>query len=356
MFRGVGVVYAVAIAVSTEGNTRHHVGKGLLLAVMAAWSVLIVAAGRDRLLPAAWMAADLAVAVALLGATRLVDTHEAVTSGAPTLPSIWVTAPVLVIATTVGARMGASAGVLIAVAGVVVRGSVRWVTVNNGILVVMVGGIIGYLARIALRAEADLAYASATAAAQSERERLGREIHDSVLQALAFIVRRGREIGGDATELAELASHEEESLRRLVTTPLSVATAEHTDLTPLLSVFASPRVHVSAPVEPVWLPTKAASDIRAAVKAALDNVERHAGSSAETFILVESEADQVVVSVRDTGTGFSAERLDAAERAGRMGIAQSIRGRIEALGGTVTLTSGDEEGTEVELHVPRRSR
>jgi signal transduction histidine kinase len=302
------------------------------------------------------MIADLAIALAMLGATRLVDTREAIDRGAPTLPTIWVTASVLIIATTVGARMAASAGLLVAIAGLLVRGEWHFQTFNNGVLVVMAGGLIGYLTRIALQAEAGLAQASAAAAAQSERERLGREIHDSVLQALAFIVRRGREIGGEAAELAELASQEEESLRRLVTSPLSVSTGEQTDLTPLLAALANRRVHLSAPVEPVLLPAQSAREIRAAVKAALDNVVRHAGAGAEAYLLVESEPEQVVVSVRDTGRGMPHGRLAEAERAGRMGFAQSIRGRIESLGGRVTLTSGAEEGTEVELHVPRRSR
>ena len=356
VFRAVGVAYAVAIAVATPENTRHPFLKAALLAVMALWSVVVVAAGKDKLLSAPWMIADVAMALAMLGATRIVDTEQAIVTGAPTLPSIWVTAPVLVIATTVGARMAAGAGLLIAVAGLLVRGEVVWRTVNNVILVILAGALIGYLARIALRAEAQLAQASAVAAAQGERERIGREIHDSVLQALAFIVRRGREIGGDATELAELAKQEEESLRRLVTSPVSVSTAAHTDLTPLLSSLANPRVHLSAPVEPVLLSAHAAGEIQAAVKAALDNVVRHAGAGAQAFVLLENEPERVVVSVRDTGCGVVPARLLEAERAGRMGFAHSIRGRIESLGGKVTLVSSPDEGTEVELHVPRRSR
>ena len=134
-----------------------------------------------------------------------------------------------------------------------------------------------------------------------------------------------------------------------------MSTDERTDLTPVLSALAGSGVRLSAPAEPVWLPAAVAGEIRAAVRAALDNVTRHAGPGAEVFMLVDNEADEVVVSVRDTGRGIAAGRLLEAERAGRMGLAQSIRARIEGVGGTVTLTSGEGEGTEVELHVPRRS-
>ena len=39
---------------------------------------------------------------------------------------------------------------------------------------------------------------------------------------------------------------------------------------------------------------------------------------------------------------------------GRLGVAQSIRGRIADLGGTVRINSAPGQGTEVELAVPRR--
>ena len=41
-----------------------------------------------------------------------------------------------------------------------------------------------------------------------------------------------------------------------------------------------------------------------------------------------------------------------AEAAGRLGVAQSIRGRIRDLGGTVTITTTPGQGTELELRVP----
>ena len=46
-------------------------------------------------------------------------------------------------------------------------------------------------------------------AAFAERERIGRQVHDGVLQALALINRRGREIGGEGEALADLAADQE---------------------------------------------------------------------------------------------------------------------------------------------------
>jgi hypothetical protein len=53
-------------------------------------------------------------------------------------------------------------------------------------------------------------------AATAERERLARSIHDSVLQVLARVRKRGAEIGGEAAELAALAGEQEVALRSLV--------------------------------------------------------------------------------------------------------------------------------------------
>nr|BFE68060.1 hypothetical protein GCM10020092_013610 [Actinoplanes digitatis] len=58
--------------------------------------------------------------------------------------------------------------------------------------------------------------------------------------------------------------------------------------------------------------------------------------------------------MRDEGPGIAPERLDEAEEQGRLGVAQSIRGRIADLGGAVRITSAPGQGTEVELTLPRR--
>jgi signal transduction histidine kinase len=110
---------------------------------------------------------------------------------------------------------------------------------------------------------------------------------------------------------------------------------------------------VSAPAEPVELPAVVAYELADAVSAALNNVARHAGPTARAWVLLEDDGGSVVISVRDDGVGMAPERIEEAAASGRLGIAQSIRGRIEALGGTAHLTSAPGQGTEVELQVPR---
>lgn len=84
----------------------------------------------------------------------------------------------------------------------------------------------------------------------------------------------------------------------------------------------------------------------------LSNVAEHAGPDARAWILLEDVHRSVVVSIRDDGVGFEQGRLEEAEREGRLGVAQSMRARIAAIGGTITVDSAPEDGTEWEITVP----
>jgi signal transduction histidine kinase len=112
-------------------------------------------------------------------------------------------------------------------------------------------------------------------------------------------------------------------------------------------------VTVSCPAGAVPLGDAPALALAAATGEALDNVRRHAGPDAKAWVLVEDDGAAVTVSVRDNGLGFAPGRLEEAEAAGRLGVAQSIRGRIRDVRGTARLTSSPGQGTEVELRVPR---
>jgi signal transduction histidine kinase len=111
-------------------------------------------------------------------------------------------------------------------------------------------------------------------------------------------------------------------------------------------------VTVSSPGAPVGLPAPVAAELVAAVRACLDNVAVHVGPDASVWVLLEDAPGEVTVTVRDEGPGIPPDRLAEAESAGRLGVSQSIRGRLAELGGTATLETG-AFGTEWELVVPR---
>ena len=86
----------------------------------------------------------------------------------------------------------------------------------------------------------------------------------------------------------------------------------------------------------------------AAVREAAHNAARHAGVP-EVSIYVEVEPHCVTAYVRDRGKGFV---LDAIEP-GRVGVRQSIIGRMARHGGRAEVHTTPGDGTEVVLEVPR---
>jgi signal transduction histidine kinase len=205
----------------------------------------------------------------------------------------------------------------------------------------------------------DLAHAEAAAAA--ERARLARVVHDGVLQVLALVQRRGAELGGETAELGRLAGEQEQALRLLIRSQDAVAAvpgsaghpAATADLAAALGALGvRPHTEVALPAGAVTLPAPVVTEVAAAVRACLDNVSRHVGEDAPAWVLLEDLGDRVEVSVRDEGPGIEDGRLQAAAAQGRLGVKESICGRIEDLGGTCALDTGPF-GTEWVFVVPR---
>jgi signal transduction histidine kinase len=304
----------------------------------------------------AWplLLADLAITGGSLFASRWVIDPGSLRAGAATLPMAWVAAPVLAWAISGGRRRAAVAALVMGAVDVMTRGVRNDVTLNGTVLLLLAGVIIGYIARLAVDAEARLQRAVEIESVTRERERLARGIHDSVLQVLALVQRRGAELGGEAADLGRLAGEQEATLRALVGLDGGPHTAEGAvDLRSLVGRYASGRVSVASPATPVPLPAVVAEELAAAVGSALANVRAHAGPGAKAWVLIEDEGDAVTVTVRDDGAGMPAGRLDEAAAAGRLGVAQSIRGRLRDLGGEVWIDSEPGNGTEVEMSVPR---
>ncbi|MGI8334049.1 MacS family sensor histidine kinase [Actinomadura scrupuli] len=360
VFRVVALVYAAALIVPHSSAYRHPAGGWAVLAVMAGWTGYAVHAYRApsrrtwRLL-----VADLAVAAGCLLSTTWVETADRLHRGAPTLTAAWVAGAVLAWAVSGGKRRGTVAAAVIGVAGVSVPGLAGLgfrptpSTFNGIVLVFMAGVVVGHVAKLGIDAEARLAQAIEVEAATRERERLARRIHDSVLQVLTLVQRRGGELGGEAAELGRLAGEQEAALRALIGAPdPSGDPGGQADLRGLLQGYSSMTVTVSAPATPVRLPGRTARELQAAVGAALDNVARHCGSGTRAWVLVEQAGETVTVSIRDDGPGIPPGRTAEAAADGRLGIAQSIRGRVRDLGGTVAITSAPGEGTEIEMSVP----
>ena len=330
-----------------------------VIAVMAAWTVATTVGYTRRERRSQWLVADLAVTLGLLLSTALLQYPDGAVHGALPVTATWMAGPVLAWAIRYGRRAGAIVGLVVACCDfALLRGAALTTALNGAVLLLLAGWIVGHLARLAAEVEAERQHVTEVEAASRERERLARDIHDSVLQVLALVQRRGTEAGGAAAELGRLAGQQEAALRALMADGWAGAraaggAAEEEDLRRLVLPAQTDRVTVSVPAQPVLLERTAAAELTAAVRAALDNVGRHCGERARAWVLVEDEQDLVRVTVRDDGPGIPDGRLAEAAAAGRFGISHSITGRLRDLGGSAVISSVPGEGTVVELRLPR---
>ncbi len=378
VFRLLSVVYAAGLAVHRSEKYSRPGLAALLLVLMALWSLAMAVAqptadrtGRRRTL---WtlVVVDVATGAAAVLLTRAVETYRAIDNGAPTLPGLWAAGGVFAVALVGGTLGGLAGAAVVGGATLLERGEFTASTVGSVVLVVVAGSVVGYLVGTANAAEEALRRALVAQSAAAERERLAREVHDGALQALALLARDATR-GMPADRIAALAAEQEASLRRLLLhgpggssrsadriAPSGGADVERVDLGPavadvLAGALPPARTTLSRPAEPVWLDRGVADEVLAAVRAALDNVRRHAGEQARAFALVEDEGATITVTIRDDGVGMSPGREPEAVAEGRLGLASSIRGRIADLGGSVDVTSAPGRGTEVEIRVPRRA-
>jgi signal transduction histidine kinase len=334
-----------------------------VIGVMAVWTIGTTIAyarpdRRTRLL----LSVDLAVTAVLLLSTAALQYPSALHRGVPPVTATWLAGPVLAWAVRYGRRAGLITAVLMSGCDLALaRGTALSVALNGVVLLLLSGVIVGHLARPAAQVETERQHATEVEAASRERERLARHIHDSVLQVLALVQRRGAEAGGTAAELGRLAGRQEAALRALVGGGIEAAQAGalgaacSLDLRALLLPAQTDRVTVSVPAQAMLVERAEADELASAMRAALDNVRRHCGDQARAWVLVEDEPGLVTVTIRDDGPGIRDGRLAEAAEAGRLGVSQSICGRLRDPGGSATISSAPGEGTEVELRLPRRA-
>lgn len=353
VLRWLALAYAVWSVWERHEQVAHPVRAVVVLAVLGAWTV--AQAVRPMRTVRAYVV-ELALGCGAILATRLVDDADVITAGAKTIPTIWPAAAIVGFAVLRGWRGGLAAGALVGAASFVEVVEPTANTVTNTIFGLLLGGCVGYCADLARASHAALAEAMRLDAARAERDRLARTVHDGVLQTLSFINRRGLDIGGETARLGAMAAEQERILRTLVSqadlTEVDHAVSGETDLRALLRHVEGAGVQLVSPAEPVLLPRRVADELVAAVEAALDNVRRHAGEGARAWVLLDDADDEVCVTIRDSGRGVPAGRLEEAVGQGRLGVSSSIRGRLADLGGSASITSGAAGGTTVELKVP----
>ncbi len=183
---------------------------------------------------------------------------------------------------------------------------------------------------------------------EEQRAEIAAHLHDSVLQTLALIQNRA----GASSEVARIARAQERELRDwLFAADEPVAADLATELRRVaasIELDFAARIDVVSAGVPDGLASAgtASAPLLAAAREAMLNAARHAGGDVSVYI--ESLPASTDVFVRDRGPGVDLRALPA----DRLGIRESIVGRMMRAGGTATVRPGaGGVGTEVHLRL-----
>ncbi|WP_060903808.1 ATP-binding protein [Streptomyces europaeiscabiei] len=249
------------------------------------------------------------------------------------------------------------AGVLLVTAGVsgifVLQGSAAHLgSVLQAALAVLVG--IALLAGPYLvRMTQDLSEERLMRIRAQERAEVAAHVHDSVLHTLTLIQRNA----DSPNEVRRLARAQERDLRNWLYKPEGTGKDEADEPDTLAEAVRRNAAEVEdkhgVPIEVVVvgdcpLDEGLTAQMQAA-REAMVNAAKYGGEGGAVQVFAEVEGRTVFVSVRDRGPGFDLDAIPA----DRMGVRESIIGRMERNGGTARLRAVPDGGTEVELEMER---
>ncbi|MGO4533305.1 PspC domain-containing protein [Leifsonia sp. 2MCAF36] len=214
-----------------------------------------------------------------------------------------------------------------------------------GILITTFAGAAVLVAPWGLRLWRELISERTARIKEEQRAEMAAHLHDSVLQTLALIQNRA----GASSEVGRIARAQERELRDwLYADAAAVSRQEERDLAgELREIAAALEVDHAVHFEVVSVgePVRGApSELGSAAREAMLNAARHAGG--EVSVYIEHTAERADVFVRDRGPGFDVRALPD----GRLGVRESIIGRMRRAGGQATVTARDS-GTEIHLSI-----
>jgi signal transduction histidine kinase len=209
-------------------------------------------------------------------------------------------------------------------------------------------------------------------AAAQERARLGRELHDGVVQGLLAIelqldvLRRGmsQQPGPAVTEtIARLQQGLREEVRGLRSL-LQRARSSDVDASHLPDVLADTvqrferesgiAADYASEVPELSLPRRVCGEVVRILQEALVNVQRHSGAGA-VLVRFSCDRDRFRLSVQDDGRGFQsgAGQTSALAPAPAVRPPSVIHERVSSIGGTVRIAPA-QHGASLEITLPRK--
>lgn len=205
--------------------------------------------------------------------------------------------------------------------------------------------------------------ARALSAAEEERKRVARELHDETAQTLVALLLRIRLARGVRDPAAQDALLEElraeissalDGVRRFAR-GLRPPALDELGLVPAIASHArnleeSAGIAISLDLEPLdgLLPPEGELALYRIVQEALANVVRHAGAT-RVSIRLRGQNGRVIAEVQDDGRGFQAAEAGRGEAG--LGLF-GMRERAANLGGNVEVHSAPGRGTRVRAEIP----
>ncbi|MGG4096523.1 GAF domain-containing sensor histidine kinase [Paenibacillus lautus] len=205
-------------------------------------------------------------------------------------------------------------------------------------------------------------------ARMDERNRLARDLHDSVSQTLFSLVMMSKGVGG----MLAAEPHEQKSMlqdtihdiqflsqsalkeMRELIMQLRPPGLEEGLMTGLKQYGERLKLHVSSHISGIQdLPRIVEEALWRIGQEALNNVSKHADTKEVTVVLTLQE-NEVELRIEDHGRGITKQRLNELTRHS-IGLS-SMRERAESLGGQFRLYSVYREGTIIEVSLPLRGR
>ncbi|MFC7794361.1 PspC domain-containing protein [Streptomyces cinereoruber] len=234
---------------------------------------------------------------------------------------------------------------------VVVRGSVAQLGTALTAAVAVLTGMVLLAGPWLVRMSQDLTEERTMRIRAQERAEVAAHVHDSVLHTLTLIQRNADDPG----EVRRLARAQERELRNWLYKPEGTGRDEESETLAEAVKRAAAEVEDKhgVPLEVVVvgdcpLDEGLVAQIQAA-REAMVNAAKYGGEGGAVQVFAEVDGRTVFVSVRDRGPGFDLD--DVPED--RMGVRESIIGRMQRNGGTARLRSPQGGGTEVELEMER---
>jgi signal transduction histidine kinase len=192
-----------------------------------------------------------------------------------------------------------------------------------------------------------------------DRDRIARDLHDHVIQRLfaaGLTVQSLQTRQPDpavTARLGQVVNDLDDTIRQIRTSifdlrgALSSASASvRTGLLEVASEQAAqlgfePTLRFSGPVDSL-VPPELADELAAVLREALSNVARHAHASS-VAVALDVSSSQLCLSVTDDGVGLGTTTR-------RSGLA-NLTERATRRGGTLTVTSGPDEGTQLQWQI-----